>query len=100
MFHNLPSKKRWRKEKRRRKNDFIICDEMKKENKIKSPSSESEETQDTSKGRGRGNNSKDRNIYLWFYFAFHFCVRGGGGECCCCFYAFIMEMRVYHNHIS
>lgn len=33
------------KEKRRRKNDFIICDEMKKENKIKSPSSESEETQ-------------------------------------------------------
>lgn len=43
-----------------RKNDFIICVEMKKENKIKSLSPENKETQ--------SNNSKDRNIYLWFYF--------------------------------
>lgn len=66
---------------------------MKWKRKIKWSSSRAEK-------ETRGNNTKDRNIYLWFCFVFNLGARRQFDVGALSFYVLIMDLRVYHNHIS
>lgn len=81
------------------KNDFIICDETKKENEMKSLGREERARRhNTRRRRTRWQRRTTARIVTFIYGFISSFISVAVDVAC--FYVFIMEMRVYHNRIS